>query len=145
MSFNAFLRGAHDPERFIFGAQPLASRREGDFLCVNPLTWRFPDHSLSTANPGSKRLMWLLGMLQLSSWSPPLVENHFSAQCASDGSGILLTDALFAWDPVSVHGFLLGPVFPGGNVHGSETQIYWKSIRENAATRLAAWQEHPGR
>jgi hypothetical protein len=97
------------------------SRKREDVLCVNPLTGTQNGAAPLAANGGT-----LVPSANMTSAS--LVPGQVGAHC---DKGLLLLDGQVP---------PLGPfVLPGNNYHVYDFALFWGSIRNDAATRLAAW------
>jgi hypothetical protein len=120
-------------------------------LCTNPLSWTTTlEHVSASHNVGanyllqwSQNLRYLLGVVpateRLRRAQLALQPGVADAQCHTDGS-LRVTDPPLGWDtwygPFPVWRAFL---FPGGNYHPSDYNLYWNNIRHNAADRLSAY------
>jgi hypothetical protein len=123
-------------------------------LCTNPLSWTTTlEHVHSSQNVGANYIMqWSANLRYLLGVTPgierlrraqlALQPGVADAQCHADGS-LRVTDPPLGWDS------WYGPfpvwrafVFPGGNYHPSDFNLYWGNIRQNAADRMAAFDRH---
>jgi hypothetical protein len=97
-------------------------RRQGDMLCVNPISGSEGGAAPPEANPGT-----LLPKADLA--SATLVRGSVGAHCEK---GLLIVDGTIP---------PLGPyVLPGNNYHVYDYALFWGAIRGDAERRLAAWQ-----
>ncbi|HYO64549.1 MAG TPA: DUF3089 domain-containing protein [Archangium sp.] len=126
ISWNA--RAAHSIER-IQVREPVtdAASAQGPALCVNPLTWR---HDTEPASPERNE-----GAVFLDATPPQVMPGLTGAQC-KDGKLEVLIRADMPRDLMSR---LLDHVLGEGNHHPVEYQLFYTSIRRNAAERVAAF------
>lgn len=99
-------------------------RERKDMLCVNPLTGTKDGAAPPQTNPGT--------LIPSSDFSTATLEpGRVGARC---DNGLLLVDGDIP---------PLGPfVLPGNNYHVYDYALFWGAIRDDAARRLAAWQQH---
>lgn len=133
--FNAFLREGGNREKFVLDTA--VARKQ--LSCVNPLTF---DSKLSGRvdakhNPGSRPFLRpfdvitnLISTLQVNLMSP-LQHGIVGAECRD---GVVWVD--FSSE-ASTSGFFTTGLFPGLNMHGAESSLFYKATRDNAKLRLA--------
>ena len=98
------------------------------------------EHVPAAKNPGSRPVLRIAQMLEalkntivngdLLNPMSPVEPGLFSAQCKH---GVLWTNV------VEHDGFFTTGVFPGKNLHGGESSLYYLSTRHNAQLRLSAF------
>lgn len=134
--YNIFETLGGDHTKFILGAPDR-------MVCVNPLTWRNDDvYAGADENPGSRPILRVSGILlglynrfvvkssALLNFQSQLEPGLFSAQCKN---GVLWTN------PAVVSGFWTTGIFPGKNLHGAESSIFFLSTRRNFKQRVKAF------
>ena len=98
-------------------------RRQGDLLCVNPISGTLNGSAPAQANPGT-----LVPTVDLK--SATVDRGAVGARC---DKGLLLING--AIPP-------LGPyVLPGNNYHVYDYALFWGAIRGDAYRRLGAWRQ----
>lgn len=125
----------------------LASR-DKNLTCVNPITFRMDQaQALPTQNPGSRpflrvsQVVWNLlerfVMRQVPSlnFMSPLEPGVIGARCE---------DGMVWINPVQTTGYWTTGVFPGGNLHGGESSLFYLAIRQNVQQRIQAFQAQNG-
>jgi hypothetical protein len=95
-------------------------RRQGDLLCVNPISGTQNGTTRAQDNPGT-----LLPSADLSSGT--LQPGMIGAHC---DKGLLILDGTAA---------LGSYVLPGNNYHVYDYALFWGAVRRDAVRRLAAW------
>jgi pimeloyl-ACP methyl ester carboxylesterase len=97
-------------------------RKQGDILCVNPITGTVNGVAPPRVNPGT--------LVPSSDFtSATLQPGAVGAHC---DKGLLILDGSIP---------PLGPfVLPGNNYHVYDYALFWGAIRQNAERRLAAWR-----
>src|SRR5690606_29377460 len=104
-------------------------------VCINPLTWTSADAE-PRANPGSRPIGrpstivsaltdWLTGKAKQLNFMASLERGAFGARCDAQGALRMQLEG-------APTGFLATGVFSGGNLHGGESSLYWRALRDNA-------------
>jgi len=140
VGYNAFELGG-DHLEFVLRRRPHVSDTRV-MACVNPLSWRADEvHVPRDRNPGSRPVLRLTRLvsaladvvLRGRAFNPssPLEVGLHGGQCKH---GVLWTEA------VETSGFWTTGVFPGRNLHGEESSLFYLSTRQNIESRLREWQ-----
>ncbi|AKI99275.1 hypothetical protein ATI61_106650 [Archangium gephyra] len=104
-----------------------AAPSPGPFLCVNPLTWRHDTEPASwEQNPGA---------VFLEATPPQVMPGLTGAQCKKGKLEVLIRGDM----PRDFMSRLLDHAMGEGNHHPVEFQLFYMSIRRNAAERVAAF------
>jgi hypothetical protein len=101
-----------------------SARKSERLVCVNPLTGTLDGAAPPSANPGT---IVPDGTMRSATLDPGRV----GARCEK---GLLILGGDIP---------ALGPyVLPGNNYHVYDYALFWESVRQDAARRLAAWRTH---
>jgi len=117
---------------YLPGKFDMARSDQRALLCTNPLTWRTDD------TPASIDLNLGAVFLETDDHAPKL--GFADAQCLR---GTLVLDRI-GTAPRDLPSRILDHVMGSGNYHAIEYQLFFMNLRENAATRVAAFMAAGG-
>ncbi len=139
IGYNAFYPHGR-PHLSLFPAHAADDKdKTNPIICINPLSWRNDEQLVNKEeNRGSRPMRPPIQAILTGSIMESLVPQKFSAQCIN---GYVYTNYLSHYDDKFI-GFLVGPMFPGLNLHGAESNLFYVSTRKNAERRLQKFQHH---
>lgn len=139
VAYNSFEKDGN-PEMYVMHG---FLNKSGPMVCVNPLTFTLTQPTAGeTLNLGSRPFLRpfqvikaiVYGVLGISydfNLQSGLEEKLFDAHC-DEKTGVLFVNHLAR----SIRGYVATGIFPGLNLHGSETSFYWMNTRKNAELRV---------